>query len=130
MKDWMKKLGALCLTAAMSASTLTACSLDDYDENLLDLVVSKPTITAVSYDEKTGLHTILVEGLATNSLEVDCDYAFVTVLFYDELGDRMDCYGSQSIEKLFIGETWHYAVLVETQEMPASHEVSSHAYCY
>ena len=126
MKGWMKKLAAA-IAVTLSMFALTGCP--DYESVELELT-SKSTMSVQSFDEETGTYTILVEGLATNSLEVDCDYAFVTVLFYDELGDRMDCYGSQSIEKLFIGETWHYAVLVETQEMPASHEVSSHAYCY
>ena len=127
MKGWMKKLAAA-IAVTLSMFALTGCPSGESED--LEFV-SKSTMSVQSFDEETGTYTILVEGLAANPFEEDCDYAFVEALLYDELGDRMDdCYGMQSIGKLCVGEIWHYAILVETQEMPASHEVSSHAYCY
>ena len=123
MKDWMKKLGALCLTAALSACTLTACTLDDYDENFVDLVVSKPTITAVSYDEKTGLHTILVEGLAQNNTGYFLNSASVWVEVFDELGDPLDNSGYAYISGMDVDEIWHYYALIELDCVPADCEV-------
>ena len=127
MKGWMKKLGALCLTAAMSACTFTACGLDDYWE--LELV-SKPTITEVSYDETTGLHTILVEGLVQNQTEYFLTSASVWVELYDELGDPIDNSGYAYISGMDAGEIWHYYALIEMEFVPVDCEVVAEGFTY
>ena len=104
MKDWMKKLGALCLTTALSACTLTACTLDDYDE-------------------KTGLHTILVEGLAQNNTGYFLNSASVWVEVFDELGDPLDNSGYAYISGMDVDEIWHYYALIELDCVPADCEV-------
>ena len=124
MKGWMKKLAAA-IAVTLSLFVLTGCP--DYESVELELT-SKSTMSVQSFDEETGMYTILVEGLAANTLEVDCFYAAVNASFYDELGDRMDCYGSQSIKRIRAGETWRYAILVETEKMPTDCEVSSWAH--
>ena len=127
MKGWMKKLGALCLTAAMSACTFTACGLEDYHPLAL---VSKPTITEVGYDETTGLHTILVEGLAQNQTEYFLTSASVWVEVFDELGDPIDNSGYAYISGMDVGEVWHYYALMETEIVPVDCEVVAEGFTY
>lgn len=126
MKGWMKKLAAA-IAVTLSMFALTGCP--DYESVELELI-SKSTMSVQSFDEETGTYTILVEGLAANTSGEFCTNARIQAYFYDDLGDRMDCYGAYYISAIDVDEVWHYAILVETQEMPASHEVSSHAYCY
>ena len=128
MKGWMKKAGALCLTAALATCTLTACDPASAWGTELELV-SKPTMTEQSFDEETGLHTILVEGLAGNSTDKAFLNAHVVVEFYDEFGDPLnDLYSYTAIEGIDAGEIWHYYVLVESEIVPADFEVSVSAY--
>ncbi len=127
MKGWMKKLGALCLATAMSACTLTACGLDDY--YMLELA-SKPTMTEVGYDETTGLHTILVEGLARNATGDYLTSASVWIELYDELGDPIDNSGYAYISGMSHGEVWHYYALIETEIVPVDCEVVAEGFTY
>ena len=127
MKGWMKKAGALCLTAALATCTLTACDPASWGYELE--LVSKPTMTEQSFDEETGLYTILVEGLAGNSTGMAFSNAQVVVAFYDEFGDPLnDLYSYTAIEGIDVGEIWHYYVLVESEIVPADFEVSVRAY--
>lgn len=124
MKGCVKKVGAALLTAALSFSALTACTPSVYNLEL----VSKPTITVQSFDEETGLHTVLVEGLAQNNSGQSWHYVYASADFYDELGDPMDTlYGWESIEFIDVDEVWHYYMLVETEIVPTSVEIDVYA---
>ena len=124
MKGWMKKAGALCLATALSACALTACTpaYANYDLEL----VSKPTMTVRGFDEKTGMHTILVEGWAYNNSGVILTEAYASISLYDELGDVMEYYGYTSIDGMDVEEVWHYYALIETDVVPTNIEVGAY----
>ena len=122
MKGWMKKAGAVCLTAALSACMMTACDPISAWGYELELV-SKPTITEQAFDEETGLHTILVEGLAQNNTGICLTEASVTIWLYDELGDPIDDTGYAYIDGMDVGEVWHYYALIELETVPVKAEV-------
>ena len=128
MKGWMKRLSALCLTASLATCALTAC-VPEYDGYDLDLV-SKATITEVGYDEKTGLHTILIEGLAQNNTGYALTSANVWVEVYDELGDLIDDSGYAYIDGMDVGEIWHYYALIELETVPTEVEVFAYGNDY
>ena len=123
MKGWMKKVGAVCLTAALATCTLTACDPADYALEL----VSKPTMTEQAFDEETGLYTILVEGLVYNNSGVALSEVYASINLYDELGDPIE-YGSASIGGMDVEEVWHYYALIETEVVPTDIEVTAHGY--
>ena len=127
MKGWMKKVGALCLTAAFAICTLTACS--PYEDHTLDLV-SETTITEQAFDETTGLHTILVEGLAQNNTGIYLTSANILIGLYDELGDPIDYTGYAYIDGMDVGEVWHYYALIETDVVPVEVEVFAYGNDY
>ena len=127
MKSWMKKLGALCLTAALATCTLTACVSDHYYE--LELV-SKPTLTVRGFDEETGLYTVFVEGLAHNTTGMMLSSASAWVSFYDEFGDPIEPYGYAYVEGMDVDEVWHYYVLAELEIAPTDYEVIVDGYDY
>ena len=126
MKGWMKKLGALCLATALATCTLTACDPGWYE---LDLV-SKATITEQAFDEETGLHTILVEGLAQNNTGIYLTSASISIALYDELGDPLDNSGYAYISGMDVGEVWHYYALIETDVVPVEVEVFAYGNDY
>ena len=121
MIGWMKKAGALCLTAALAVAPLTSC-YTYYDLELY----SKPTMSEISFDEETGLHTILVEGLVQNitgeqiTIQVDA-------YLYDEYGDNMAS-GTKKMPYAEPGEIWHYYVLIKTEDVPTDFEVEARYY--
>ena len=121
MKGWMKKAGALCLTAALAVVPLTSC-YTYYDLELY----SKPTMSEISFDEETGLHTILVEGLVQNitgeqiTIQVDA-------YLYDEYGDNMASV-TKKMPYAEPGEIWHYYVLIKTEDVPTDFEVEARYY--
>ena len=127
MKGWMKKVGALCLTVALAICTLTACS--PYEDYTLDLV-SETTITEQAFDETTGLHTILVEGLAQNNTGIYLTSANILIGLYDELGDPIDYTGYAYIDGMDVGEVWHYYALIETDVVPVEVEVFAYGNDY
>ena len=124
MKGWMKKLGAVCLATALSACTLTACTLP-YTRQDLELV-SKPTMTERGFDEETGMYTILVEGWAANNSGLILTDAYAYVYLYDELGDELEDYGYAYIAGMDAYEVWHYYALIETETIPTDIEVSAY----
>ena len=127
MKGWRKKLGALCLTAALATCALTACT-PAYENYELELV-SKPTMTVQSFDEKTGTHTILIEGWAGNATGMILLNAQAAVYFYDEFGDPLETqYAYTAIEGIDVDEVWHYYMLVETEVIPTDFEVYAYGY--
>ena len=121
MKGWMKKAGALCLTAALAVVPLTSCYIY-YDLELY----SKPTMSEISFDEETGLHTILVEGLVQNTMGEQVTIQ-VRAYLYDEYGDTMV---SDAKQMYYVepGEIWHYYILVKTEEVPTDLEVEARYY--
>ena len=129
MKGWMKKAGAVCLTAALSACMLTACDPASVWGYELELV-SKPTIAEQAFDEETGMYTILVEGLAQNNTGFYLTSASVSITLYDELGDPIDYTGYSYIEGMDLGEVWHYCSLIELDAIPAEVEVYAHGSDY
>ena len=129
MKGWMKKAGAVCLTAALSACMLTACDPASVWGYELELV-SKPTITEQAFDEETGLHTILVEGLAQNNTGICLTSANVSITLYDELGDPIDDTGYAYIDGMDVGEVWHYYALIELKTVPAEVKVNTYGNDY
>ena len=126
MKGWMKKAGALCLSMALSACVMTACT-PAYANYELELV-SKPTMTVQGFDEKTGMHTILIEGLAYNNAGVVFTSAYATVELYDELGDIIEHDGYAYIDGMDIEEVWHYYAFIEVEIIPTDFEVTSYGY--
>ena len=124
MKGWIKKL-----TAAAMAASLSLCALASCTPNYIDLeLVSKPTMTVQGFDEETGLYTVLVEGLAQNTAGRFVYDAYVSANFYDELGDPINCYASQSIYGMDVDEIWHYVILAETEVVPTDFEVAGYTY--
>ena len=118
MKGWMKKLAAA-IAVTLSLFVLTGCP--DYEPVELELT-SKATMSVQSFDEETGLYTILVEGLAANTSEKTLTSASVRVVLYDEVGDPI--YGDKYISGIDAGETWHYYILMETDVIPTDFKVN------
>ncbi len=121
MKGWMKKAGALCLTAALAVVPLTSCYV--YYE--LELY-SKPTMTEISFDEETGFRTILVEGLVQNTTEEQINIEAQAHL-YDEYGDMLSS-ETENISFVEPGEIWHYCILLKIKEVPTDFEVEARYY--
>ena len=128
MKGCLKRIGALLLTVALSVCVLTSCFMR-MEKHELDLV-SKATVTVRSFDEETGVYTVLVEGLAQNNTGETLYDVTAYMDFYDEFGDPIEMYGITSIEYMEAGEIWHYARLAETKTVPTEWEISVYSYTY
>ena len=121
MKVWLKKIGMVLLAAALAVIPLTSCYV--YYE--LELY-SKPTMTEYSFDEETGVYTILVEGLLQNPSDIDNLQCEVTVLLLDEFGDTIE--SDSTYLSLGVGEIWHYYLLLTTEIYPTDFTVYARGY--
>ncbi len=121
MKGWIKKLAAI-IAISLTLCASTACTVSTDLE-----MIGKPTMTVRGIDEETGMYIVVVEGLAKNVSGELCDYASVSVDFFDELGDPIGgSYGYRTIEYIDVDEVWHYYIIDKVEVVPADFEVSGY----
>jgi hypothetical protein len=117
MKTGGTKLLAALVGAVLGVSTLTACTTNEVDLE----IIGEPT-TTVTYDEEMKEYTVVLEGLAKNASGQNCDNAWIDVQFYDELGDPIYT-GSEWIEYIDAGETWHFYIERVFEYAPTRFEI-------
>ncbi len=119
MRGWIKRLTAITAVSLILCAS-TACDGHTWED--LE-IVGEPTMTVQSFDEETGLYTVIVEGLAKNTTGEVCDYASIHINFFDELGDPIT-YNTYTIDYMGADETWRFCIKSTMTELSADCEVS------